>query len=84
MLWMKAQQEVRQHWFINGDIAVYIQVLYKFTGVGRTGLAVTRGVGSSPQCTCVDVVGSGIHTNMYNEKENYNDMFTSKGMLLCS
>ncbi len=30
-------------------VAVYIQVLYRVTRVRRTGLAVSRGVGSSPQ-----------------------------------
>ncbi len=33
---------------INGYIAVYIQVLYKVTRVRRTGLAVSRSIGSAP------------------------------------
>ncbi len=45
-MWKQAQQEVRQHWFIN--VAVYIQVLCRLTRVPRTGFAVPSGVGSSP------------------------------------
>jgi hypothetical protein len=43
MLWKEAQQEVRQHWFIDGYIAAYIQVLYRVTGVHPTGLTVDQG-----------------------------------------
>jgi hypothetical protein len=49
ILWKKAQQEVRQHWFISDYIAAYIQVLYRVTRVCRTGLTVSRGIGSSPR-----------------------------------
>jgi hypothetical protein len=52
-VWKKAQQEVRQHWFISGYIAAYIQVLYRVARVRRTGLTVTRGVDSSPQQNCL-------------------------------
>ncbi len=49
VLWNQAQQEVRQHWFINGWQLVYIQVLYRVGRVHRTGLTVSRSVDSSPQ-----------------------------------
>jgi hypothetical protein len=42
-LWRKAQQEVRQHWFIDRYIAAYIQVLYRLTEVHLTGLTVDQG-----------------------------------------
>jgi hypothetical protein len=48
-LWKQAQQEVRQHWFINGQQLVYLQALYRLTTVRRTGLTVSRVVDSSPQ-----------------------------------
>jgi hypothetical protein len=48
-LWKKAQQEVRQHWFITEYIAAYIQVLYKGGAVHPAGLTVTRGLDSSPR-----------------------------------
>jgi hypothetical protein len=50
MLWKQAQQEVRQHWFIDSYIAAYIQVLYRVIGVHPTGRTVARGVGRCPQC----------------------------------
>ncbi len=46
---MQAQQEVRQHWFIDSYIAAYIQVQYRVTEVHPTGLTVARGVGRYPQ-----------------------------------
>ncbi len=48
-MWKEAQQEVRQHWFINSYRAAYIQVLHRVDWVRLTGLTVTRVVGSSPQ-----------------------------------
>jgi hypothetical protein len=42
-MWNKAQQEVRQHWFIDRYIAAYKQVLYRVTGVHPTGLTVDQG-----------------------------------------
>jgi hypothetical protein len=32
-LWKEAQQEVRQHWFIDSYIAAYIQMQYRVGGV---------------------------------------------------
>jgi hypothetical protein len=49
MVWKKAQQEVRQHWFIDSKIAAYIQVQYRVTRVHPTGLTVARGVARCPQ-----------------------------------
>ncbi len=43
MLWKQAQQEVRQHCFIDSWIAACIQVQYRVTGVHPTGLTVARG-----------------------------------------
>jgi hypothetical protein len=48
-LWKEAQQEVRQHWFIDSYIAAYIQVQYRVIGVHPTGLTVARGVSRCPQ-----------------------------------
>jgi hypothetical protein len=48
-MWKQAQQEVRQHWFIDRCIAAFIQVQYRVTGVHLTGLTVARGVGRCPQ-----------------------------------
>jgi hypothetical protein len=47
-LWKEAQQEVRQHWFIDSYIAAYLQVQYRVGGVHPTGLTVARGVGRCP------------------------------------
>jgi hypothetical protein len=49
VLWKEAQQEVRQHWFIDSYIAACIQVQYRVIGVHPTGLTVTRGVSRCPQ-----------------------------------
>jgi hypothetical protein len=62
MLWKQAQQEVRQHWFIDSYIAAYIQVQYKVTGVHPTGLTVARGVGRCPQCNIFHPIVRGLHT----------------------
>jgi hypothetical protein len=48
-LWKEAQQEVRQHWFIDSYIAAYIQMQYRVGGVQPTGLTVARGVRRCPQ-----------------------------------
>jgi hypothetical protein len=48
-VWKEAQQEVRQHLFIDSYIAAYIQVQYRVIGVHPTGLTVARGVGRCPQ-----------------------------------
>jgi hypothetical protein len=53
-MWKEAQQEVRQHWFINSYIAAYIQVLYRVDRVRPAGLTVTRGVASSPKQLSTD------------------------------
>jgi hypothetical protein len=45
----QAQQEVRQHRFIDSYIAAYIQVQSRVTGVNPTGLTVARGIGRCPQ-----------------------------------
>ncbi len=42
-LWKEAQQEVRQHWFIDSYIAAYIQVQYRVIGEHPTGLTVDQG-----------------------------------------
>jgi hypothetical protein len=47
-MWMDAQQEVRQHWFIDSYIAAYIQMQYRVGGVHPTGLTVARGVRRCP------------------------------------
>ncbi len=54
-LWKQAQQEVRQHWFIDSYIAASIQVQYRVTGVHPTGLTVARGVGRCPQYSTLDI-----------------------------
>jgi hypothetical protein len=43
-LWKEAQQEVRQHWFIDSYTAAYIQMQHRVGGVHPTGLTVARGV----------------------------------------
>jgi hypothetical protein len=30
VMWMKAEREVRQHWFIDSYISAYIQALYMY------------------------------------------------------
>jgi hypothetical protein len=45
----EAQQEVRQHWFIDSYMAAYIQMQYRVGGVHPTGLTVARGVRRCPQ-----------------------------------
>ncbi len=42
-MWKEAQQEVRQHWFIDCYISAYIQVQYRVTGVHPTVLTVDQG-----------------------------------------
>jgi hypothetical protein len=39
----EAQQEVRQHWFIDSYVAAYIQVQYRVIGVHPTGLTIDQG-----------------------------------------
>jgi hypothetical protein len=48
-MWKEAQQEVRQHWFIDSYIAAYIQIQYRVGDVHPTGLTVARGVRRCPQ-----------------------------------
>jgi hypothetical protein len=43
IIWKEAQQEVRQHWFIDSYISVCIQKLYRVTVVHPTGLTVNQG-----------------------------------------
>jgi hypothetical protein len=47
LLWKEAQQEVRQHWFITGYIAAYIQGLYKGVRVHKLVWPSARGVARS-------------------------------------
>ncbi len=43
-MWKEAQQEIRQHWFIDSYVAAYIQGLYRAVRVHPTGLTVNQGI----------------------------------------
>jgi hypothetical protein len=53
LLWKQAQQEVRQHWFIDSYIAAYVQVQYRVARRGVCGLASLKAADGDHLSYCV-------------------------------